>query len=128
MGRPRTFDEDDVIARATDAFVRHGYAATSVDDLVMALEIHRGSIYKAFGSKRSLFVRAVEHCVSISLPAAVDAGRNLSTEPTLDLILIAAVELAPHDPEIRNQIDLSDALLRPIAATLGNRLWNRAHP
>ncbi|WP_408649259.1 helix-turn-helix domain-containing protein [Streptomyces herbicida] len=34
-------------------FAERGYEGTSVDDLVRALGVHRGSLYKVFGSKRA---------------------------------------------------------------------------
>jgi TetR/AcrR family transcriptional repressor of nem operon len=58
MGRPRSFDEREVVQRACRIFL-NGYNATSVDDLVIGLNLHRGSIYKAFGSKRGLFLAAL---------------------------------------------------------------------
>lgn len=43
-----------------DLFWAHGYAATSIQDLVDVLEVQRGSLYKAFGDKHSLLLRAVD--------------------------------------------------------------------
>lgn len=58
-GRPREFDEDEVLARAQDVFWTQGYGATSVQDLVDAAQVERGSLYAAFGDKRSLYLAAV---------------------------------------------------------------------
>lgn len=60
MGRVRTFDEGDVLDRAMLLFWRHGYEATSMNDLVEQLGLGRGSIYAAFGDKHTLFLRALE--------------------------------------------------------------------
>lgn len=60
MARPRTFDEDAVVAAARDQFWDGGYAATSVDDLTAATGLGKGSLYGAFGDKHSLFVRALD--------------------------------------------------------------------
>lgn len=60
MGRPRTFDEAGVLHAATDVFWRNGYDATSTRDLCAAVGLDRSSVYNAFGSKRGLFVRALE--------------------------------------------------------------------
>jgi TetR/AcrR family transcriptional repressor of nem operon len=59
-GRPRAFDTDQALARALDVFWSRGYAGTSVQDLVDALAVQRGSLYAAFGDKHSLYLRAVE--------------------------------------------------------------------
>ncbi len=59
MGRNRTFDEADVTTRCAEVFRRTGHEGTSIDDLVNAISLHRGSLYKAFGSKRGLFLAAL---------------------------------------------------------------------
>ena len=76
MGRPRTFSEPDVVARASAVFARRGFAATSVDDLVRATGVGRASLYGAFGSKDGLFQR----CLSGAL-AALDNGPSGPSDP-----------------------------------------------
>lgn len=60
MGRPREFDRDRALERAMEAFWARGYRATSVQDLVDCMGIHRGSLYGTFGDKRALFLAALE--------------------------------------------------------------------
>ena len=48
-----------MVARARDLFWARGYGATSIQDLVDELSLQRGSLYGAFGDKRSLYLRAV---------------------------------------------------------------------
>src|SRR3954471_12211011 len=67
MPRPRTFDESDVVAAARDEFWSRGYAATSVDDLVFATGLGKGSLYGAFGDKRGLFLRALDDYIGTAL-------------------------------------------------------------
>ena len=67
MARPRTFDEDDVIAAARDQFWQRGYAATSVDDLTAATGLGKGSLYGAFGDKHALYLRALDDYIAASL-------------------------------------------------------------
>ena len=76
MGRPRTFSEPDVVARASAVFARRGFAATSVDDLVRATGVGRASLYGAFGSKDGLFQR----CLSGAL-AALAPGPSGPSDP-----------------------------------------------
>ncbi|MDK1329120.1 TetR/AcrR family transcriptional regulator [Arthrobacter sp. zg-Y1143] len=52
------FDEAEVIASASRAFAKTGYAGTSMDDLVSATGLGRQSLYNAFGGKKELFMRA----------------------------------------------------------------------
>lgn len=114
------FDEADVIARCAAAFRSTGYEGTSIDELVQATGLHRGSLYKAFGSKRGLFVLALRQT---SRPAP----GNPSPE-AIDLLLVALMELAPRDPEIRalafEIFDDSRHDLTP--RRLGERLLERA--
>jgi len=60
MARPREFDREAVLDRAMVAFWSKGYEAASVDDLVNLMGIQRGSLYGAFGDKRTLFFAALE--------------------------------------------------------------------
>lgn len=88
MARPRNFDEEDVIARAAAVFGRLGYNACSIDDLVEATALQRGSLYKAFGSKRGLFEKVLKQAL---------VGEWQRDPAVLDLLITALRELAPAD-------------------------------
>ena len=60
MGRPREFDLDAVLDAAQEAFWDHGYEGTSIQDLLEATGLQRGSLYKAFGDKHGLYLRTLE--------------------------------------------------------------------
>jgi AcrR family transcriptional regulator len=67
MGRPREFNEEDVVAAARDQFWTAGYAGTSLDDLTAVTGLGRGSLYAAFGDKHALFMRALDdYCTSMT--------------------------------------------------------------
>jgi TetR/AcrR family transcriptional regulator, transcriptional repressor for nem operon len=120
VARPRTFDEAVVVDAAARCFTELGYAATSVDDLVTATGLHRGSLYGAFGSKRGLFLAALAR----RSPAGDEPDDD---ERALDLLLVAALELAPHDDEVRDTVRDACTRLGPQAAeVLGQRLLARA--
>ncbi|RKS72797.1 regulatory TetR family protein [Motilibacter peucedani] len=127
MGRPRGFDEVHVVAAAAQLFVERGYEGTSVDDLVTSLGVHRGSLYRAFGSKRGLFVTALRGHV-----ARLDEPDARTTGASLDLLLVAALELAPRDDEVRALLERACTRLASAsgtgdpAAVLGARLLARA--
>ena len=121
MARPRGFDEEDVVAAAAELFLHRGYEATSVDDLVGATGLHRGSLYKAFGSKRGVFLAALR-------PVA-DAGPT--SDDDHDLLLVAALELAPQDDQVRALVQracerLGELTDSDVASVLGRRLLDRA--
>src|SRR5258708_39179136 len=63
MARPREFDEQSVLEAAVQCFWTRGYEATSVRDLAGHMEMTGASLYNAFGDKRALFRRALEHYV-----------------------------------------------------------------
>lgn len=88
MGRPRNFNEDEVVDCAASAFGRLGYGACSVDDLVAATGLQRGSLYKVFGSKRGLFERVLRKAL---------AGDWPNDRAALDLMITALRELAGID-------------------------------
>jgi TetR/AcrR family transcriptional repressor of nem operon len=61
MAGVKQFDRNEVLERAMTLFWQRGYASTSIDDLVQAMGINRGSIYASFGNKRALFLAVLEH-------------------------------------------------------------------
>jgi TetR/AcrR family transcriptional regulator, transcriptional repressor for nem operon len=60
MARPREFDREEALERATGVFWAKGYASTSTDDLLTAMGIGRQSLYNAFLDKRALYLEALE--------------------------------------------------------------------
>jgi AcrR family transcriptional regulator len=119
MSRTRSFNEADVITIAANTFLRTGYEGTSVDDLVAATGVHRGSLYKAFGSKRGLFL--------LTLEQVFEKAGSTSAMSALDLALVALLELAPRDAEIRDRVTAFISTLPDDPANvLGARLLSRA--
>jgi len=64
-GRPREFDIDKALDRAIRVFCERGYHATSIGDLIDAMGIASGSIYKAFHDKRAVFLAAFDRYKSL---------------------------------------------------------------
>jgi len=58
-GRPRQYDPERALAKAAETFWKHGYAATSLDDLSAATGMNRPSLYAAFGDKRDLYLKTL---------------------------------------------------------------------
>ena len=57
MPRPKEFSPDDAIEKAMQVFWHKGYEATSMEDLLTAMDLNRGSLYDTFGDKRQLFLK-----------------------------------------------------------------------
>lgn len=66
-GRPRGYDPDTALRRATGTFWRHGFAGTSLDALTDAMDMNRPSLYGAFGDKRALYLAALDRYVAESV-------------------------------------------------------------
>jgi AcrR family transcriptional regulator len=79
-GRPRAYDPQVALARAAEKFWKAGYAGTSLDDLSEATGMNRPSLYAAFGDKRDLYLKTLEHYRDEGRALARHA---LAGEPTL---------------------------------------------
>jgi TetR/AcrR family transcriptional repressor of nem operon len=119
--RPRQFEREDVVQKALEIFWRQGYQATSVQDLVAATGLNRGSLYDTFGDKHGLFLEVVEyyrsHVTARRLAKLEEPGparEKIATffkevvEFSLGegrllgcLMTNSAIELAPHDRDTR---------------------------
>lgn len=153
MARPREFDEALVLDAAVQQFWKNGYEATSVRDLADVMGMTGASLYNAFGDKRALYRRALQHYVEQSFAdrvarfeahlkprEAIGAfiseiiERSLADADRKGCMLInSALELAPHDPEF--QAAVADVLLqieafflRCVKAGQKEGAISRAHP
>lgn len=61
MARPRAFDTTAALDAATTLFWERGYDGVGLTDLLEAMGIQRGSLYKAWGSKKALFLACLNH-------------------------------------------------------------------
>jgi TetR/AcrR family transcriptional repressor of nem operon len=127
-GRPREFDEDQVLDRAVQQFWTRGYEATSMADLIESTGLHKGSLYKAFGEKHALFMTALARYLDMALtmtreqlagaesPAAgLEAWLHGVVERQKSgarrcgcFAVNAAVELAPRDEVVRRRLRRHD--------------------
>lgn len=121
LARPRTFDEDKVLDAAIACFWNRGFEATSVRDLATGMGINGPSLYNAFGDKRALFAQALERYAARSMreriarlerqhepkKAVQEFFRELIARSIADpdhrgcLIVNSAIEVSPHDDELR---------------------------
>ncbi|MGB3316767.1 MAG: TetR/AcrR family transcriptional regulator [Albidovulum sp.] len=79
MARPREFDEDDAIEKALGVFWALGYDGTALPDLLTGMGLTRGSVYKAFKSKKALFLTVLDRYETEAVAMAV----NMLTDPAM---------------------------------------------
>ncbi len=122
MARPREFEIEDALDAAAKAFWSRGYKATSLEDLMKATGLHKGSLYKAFGGKHDLFKSSLEHYLrkvetvhreALASEVSAKAGLSRWVERLAEfcrddegqfrgcLAVNTVTELAPHDPEVK---------------------------
>lgn len=103
MARPKEFDPDEALDKAMHVFWHKGYEATSMEDLLSAMDINRGSLYATFGDKRALFLKAMDrYCAG----GGVGSRISILTQPGPALPLIrrfigAMLEFGLSDPQRR---------------------------
>lgn len=76
MAGVRKFDTDEVLESAMREFWRHGYEATSIQDLTDATGLGRGSLYGAFKDKETLFIAALDRYLARSRERWAEALAN----------------------------------------------------
>mmetsp|Transcript_24071 Transcript_24071/g.44443 ORF Transcript_24071/g.44443 Transcript_24071/m.44443 type:complete len:194 (+) Transcript_24071:863-1444(+) len=79
MARPRSFRTEDAVEKAMNVFWTHGYEGASLPDLLDGMGLTRGSLYKAFTDKKTLFLKVLEHYEGM----AVQAGVAMLTDPAI---------------------------------------------
>jgi TetR/AcrR family transcriptional repressor of nem operon len=121
--RPKEFEPDVALDRATDLFWRRGYHATSIGDLTEHLGIARASLYATFGSKHDLYLSALRRYMTTrnpdpigilqapgpALPAIRTLVENAAVPPPEDpdgcLMTKAAAECDPDDSAVMRLLD-----------------------
>jgi len=122
LPRRREFDEGVAIDAAMQCFWTAGYASTSVRDLGNAMGLGQASVYNAFSDKRTLFTQCLDRYLDANMRARI--GRVEKTLPPRQaietflaeiverslenrlgcLLVNAALEVAPHDPDLADVV------------------------
>lgn len=103
MPRPKEFNPDGAIEKAMHVFWHKGYEATSIEDLLVAMNLNRGSLYATFGGKRELFLKAMDrYCMD----GGIGSKLSILNQPGPALPLIrqfigAMLEFGLSDPQRR---------------------------
>jgi len=141
LGRPREFDEDDVLTDIMSLFWKNGYEGTGLSQIIKATGLQKGSLYKAFENKQDMYVKALAHYeknvvdkavkslvsggappyerVKAFLSAPIKASFNDSDRRGC-FLCNASADFAAHDDETRALVargygKLEGALRSPIA-------------
>ena len=127
IGRPRKFDSEQALQAAMQVFWSNGYEATSLQDLIEAMQISKSSFYQTFESKHQLFQNCINHYQNSFIRDITEALNNaksgrafiedtfyslaVKAKPSGDrrgcLILNCASEFAQRDPVIAKLISKS---------------------
>jgi AcrR family transcriptional regulator len=126
---------EQLLAAATRAFARSGFAATSLDDIAEQAGISRVLLYRHFESKTDLYRAVLDRAIG-RLTAAV--GTRDFTWASVDALMGAAAEdpdgfrllfhHAAREPEFRQQMDrfqrgMVATARRELARVIGSRAW-----
>ncbi|MDL2397631.1 TetR/AcrR family transcriptional regulator [Rhizobium mayense] len=126
-GRPREFDVDAALDAALRVFSERGYYAASISELTEAMGLTAGSVYKAFGDKRGVFLAVFDRyrhvrqqLIDESLAKAPNAHEKLRSlvaffaEASCGeigrrgcLVVGSAIELALFDKEVASRVSVA---------------------
>lgn len=95
LGRPRSFDYDRALLQAMAVFWKKGYDGASMRDLTGAMGITGPSLYAAFGDKRGLYLKTIDHyCSSDSCTPLVVLEAEEDIEKALQAFLAEVIRSA----------------------------------
>jgi AcrR family transcriptional regulator len=133
----RSERREQILASATSAFARTGFAATSLEDIAAEAGVTRVILYRHFESKADLY-RSVLDRAKQRLDAATGAPEF--TDATVDALLAAAADdpaafrllfhHAAREPEFKEEMDRLRAEAfalthRQLAGVIPDRRWAR---
>ncbi|MCA1908834.1 MAG: TetR/AcrR family transcriptional regulator [Magnetospirillum sp.] len=123
MARPREFDEQEVLNAALERFWAQGFDATSMRDLIESTGLTAASLYNAFGDKRALYRKSLDHYVQRGIRERLARCRDLPPRQALEaffqdvlcrsledpqhkgcMLVNAALDVPPEDTELRQTV------------------------
>lgn len=100
MARPREFDPEVAMDKAMSLFWDVGYEEASLAELLATMGITKGSFYKAFRDKHSVYLSALDHyndkVIGSTAAYLADRSQGTGTERILGLFNVVA-ERAQRD-------------------------------
>jgi TetR/AcrR family transcriptional repressor of nem operon len=128
MARNVEFIECEIIEKAMNVFWEKGYHATSMQDLVDAMQINRSSLYNTIGDKHQLFIKCVTSYAEFGIRETKEkiAKEKSALQALVNIIRDKAnwvvdcekgclgiktiFEIAPEDVEVRNVLSKTNEL------------------
>ena len=132
---PRSQRREQIIAAATRAFARTGFAATNLDDIAAEAGISRAILYRHFDSKTDLYQAVLDSACGRLITAT---GADEFTEASIGGLLRAAADdpagfrllfhHAAREPEFRQVMDqfhtdMTTVAHKHLAAEIPNPAW-----
>jgi AcrR family transcriptional regulator len=132
---PRAQRREQILAAATTAFARSGFAATSLDDVAREAGISRMIVYRHFDSKRDLYLEALVRIGDLIKTAT--AGDEVTMNTLRAFIATAAAEPdgfrllyrhAAREPEFSEAVEtirrgMAVATLEQIGDRIADPAW-----
>ena len=120
MARHLEFERTEAVALAADAFWQEGYAALTAIEVAGAMGLAKSSLYNTFGSKKDLFIEAMDHYAGSQRAKVVALSKNedvigllrqMLLEAASDncagrgcLLVNTAAEFGSRDEEVRHHV------------------------
>ncbi|APA00736.1 TetR/AcrR family transcriptional regulator [Flavobacterium sufflavum] len=136
MARCVEFNEVEKIEKAMNVFWEKGYNATSMQDLVDAMQINRSSLYNTIGDKHQLFMKCISNYFDNAMQELKDKVAN-ETSAKAALIKVISdkadwiiscdkgclgmktiFEIAPDDCTVRNVMSKNNDIFIEFLATI----------
>ncbi|MEI2273549.1 TetR/AcrR family transcriptional regulator [Sphingobacterium sp. ML3W] len=136
MPRNKEFDYFEKLEIVRNLFWEKGYHATSMNDIVDALELNRSSIYNTYGNKHTLFLKCLENYAKMKTAqykkatsydgssfeilghTVHDVMHQTIQDKKACLIIRTIFELGDSDPLVNHLITTNAKVLEEIFRTL----------
>ena len=89
---------EEILVVAQDLFAERGIYGTSTDDIARRAGISQPYLFRLFGTKKELYLAAVERCFAETLEMFQEASAGKTGEPALKAISKAYHETVLRDP------------------------------
>jgi len=136
MARCVEFNEVEKIEKAMNVFWEKGYNATSMQDLVDAMQINRSSLYNTIGDKHQLFMKCISNYFDTAM---LEVKEKVAKETSAKQALVKIItdkahwivecdkgclgmktifEIAPDDCTVRNVMSKNNDIFIEFMATI----------